>query len=152
VGLKFGGIASLLNGKNVAMGDDSIVRGSVSEGGSVWVVYNCGARYIEFWVSYGPMFFPSFKEWHRGRVCLEELAVQRAFRGGCPYGHSLEEINQAVARLIGVDEVRYNTRERIEKVAGPGSFQALDASYPIAEAFWPDWLKQEVERFRRSRS
>ena len=81
VGLKFGGIVSLLKDKNIAMGDDSIVRGSVSEGGSVWVVYNSGARYIEFWVSYGPMFFPSFKEWHRGVVCLEELAVQRAFRG-----------------------------------------------------------------------
>ena len=151
VGLKFGGIVSLLKGKNVAMGDDSIVRGSVSEGGSVWVVYNSGARFIEFWVSYGPMFFPSFKEWHRGVICLEELAVQRAFRGGNPYDKSLEEINQAVARLIGVDEVRYNLKERIEKIAGRGSFQALDASYPIAETFWPDWLKKEVERFRRYR-
>lgn len=150
VGLKFGGIVSLLQGKNVAMGDDSIVRGSVSEGGSVWVVYNSGAQYIEFWVSYGPMFFPSFKEWHRGRICLEELAVQRAFRGGNPYDKSLEEINRTVAKMIGVDEVRYNVKERIEKVAGGGSFQALDASYPIDEAFWPDWLKMEVERFHRS--
>ncbi|MBW2215859.1 MAG: hypothetical protein JRF34_01490, partial [Deltaproteobacteria bacterium] len=66
VGLKFGGIDSLLRDKNIAMGDDSIVRGSVSEGGSVWVVYNAGAKYIEFWISYGPMFFPSFKEWDRG--------------------------------------------------------------------------------------
>jgi glutamine phosphoribosylpyrophosphate amidotransferase len=152
VGLKFGGIVSLLKDKNIAMGDDSIVRGSVSEGGSVWVVYNAGAKYIEFWVSYGPMFFPSFKEWHRGVVCLEELAAQRAFRGGNPYDQSMEEINRTVARMIGVDEVRYNVKEKIEKVAGPGSFQALDASYPIAEDFWPDWLKKEVERFRRYRS
>ncbi|MBW1851802.1 MAG: hypothetical protein JRJ15_10285, partial [Deltaproteobacteria bacterium] len=79
VGLKFGGIDSLLRDKTIAMGDDSIVRGSVSEGGSVWVVYNAGAKFIEFWISYGPMFFPSFKEWHRGVDCLYELAVQRAF-------------------------------------------------------------------------
>jgi hypothetical protein len=46
-----------------------------------------------------------------------------------------------------VDEVKYNQKERIEKVAGHGSFQALDASYPIEETFWPDWLKKEVERF-----
>ena len=85
VGLKFGGIDSLLRGKNVAMGDDSIVRGSVSEGGSVWVVYNAGARFIEFWISYGPMFFPSFKEWDRGVDCLHELAVQRAFKNYNPY-------------------------------------------------------------------
>jgi len=152
VGLKFGGIDSLLKEKNVAMGDDSIVRGSVSEGGSVWVVYNAGAKHIEFWVSYGPMFFPSFKEWHRGRECLNELAVQRAFKGGNPYDKTLEEINRAVAKLIGVDEVKYNLQESIRKVAGDGSFQALDATYPISEAYWPDWLKKEVERFRKYRS
>jgi amidophosphoribosyltransferase len=151
VGLKFGGIDSLLNGKNVAMGDDSIVRGSVSEGGSVWVVYNAGARHIEFWVSYGPMFFPSFKEWYRGKECLTELAVQRAFKGNNPYDKTLDEINRAVAKLIGVNEVRYNVQERIAKVAGEGSFQALDASYPISEKYWPDWLKKEVERFRKYR-
>jgi amidophosphoribosyltransferase len=149
VGLKFGGIDTLLQGKNVAMGDDSIVRGSVSEGGSVWVVYNAGATFIEFWISYGPMFFPSFKEWHRGQECLEELAVQRAFPGETPYDKSLEEINVAVAKLIGVDEVKYNTLAHIRNVAGEGSFQALDASYPISEKFWPDWLKREVEEFQR---
>ena len=147
VGLKFGGVESLLRGKNVAMGDDSIVRGSVSEGGSVWVTYNAGAKYIEFWISYGPMFFPSFKEWHRGPECLQELAVQRAFRGDNPYDKTLEEINEAVAKLIGVNEVKYNTQERIQKAAGSGSFQALDASYPIDRKFWPDWLKLEFDRY-----
>lgn len=147
VGLKFGGVESLLRGKNVAMGDDSIVRGSVSEGGSVWVTYNAGAKYIEFWISYGPMFFPSFKEWHRGPECLQELAVQRAFRGDNPYDKTLEEINEAVARLIGVNEVKYNTQERIQKAAGSGSFQALDASYPIDRQYWPDWLKLEFDRY-----
>jgi len=151
VGLKFGGIDSLLREKNVAMGDDSIVRGSVSEGGSIWVTYNAGARSIEFWISYGPMFFPSFKEWHRGKECLDELAAQRAFKDQNPYDKSLDEINKAVAKLIGVDEVKYNLKERIEKVAGKGSFQALDASYPIEDRYWPDWLKVEVERFNRYR-
>ncbi len=149
VGLKFGGIDSLLKDKNIAMGDDSIVRGSVSEGGSVWVVYNAGAKYIEFWISYGPMFFPSFKEWHRGVECLHELAAQRAFKYDNPYGKTIEDVNKAVAKLVGVDEVRYNLKERIRKVAGDGSFQALDASYPIDEEFWPDWLKEEVEKFAR---
>ncbi len=151
VGLKFGGIDSLLQGRNIAMGDDSIVRGTVSEGGSVWVVYNAGARFLEFWISYGPMFFPSFKEWNRGTDCLNELAAQRAFKDDNPYDKTLDEINRAVARLIGVDEVKYNTLERIRKAAGDGSFQALNASYPIAEEFWPDWLKTEVEKYHRYR-
>lgn len=151
VGLKFGGIDTLLKGKNIAMGDDSIVRGSVSEGGSVWVVYNAGAKYIEFWISYGPMFFPSFKEWHRGVECLNELAVQRAFKDDNPYDKSEEEINKAVAKLVRVDEVRYNSPEIIKSVAGQGSLQALDASYPIDDEFWPDWLKGDVERYHRYR-
>lgn len=149
VGLKFGGIDSLLSGRRVLMGDDSIVRGSVSEGGSVWCVYNCGAKSIEFWISYGPMFFPSFKGWHDGRACLEELAVQRAFAGGNPYDKTEDEINREVAKLVGVNKVRYNRLERIHAVTGPGSFQALDASYPIDERWWPGWLKEEVEKFHK---
>ena len=93
------------------------------------------------------MYFPSFKEWHRGIECLQELAAQRAFEDDNPYDKSLEEINRAVAKLVGVDEVKYNLKENIERVAGRGSFQALDATYPISEEFWPDWLKQEVEKF-----
>lgn len=146
VGLKFAAVDSVLREKKVVMGDDSIVKGSVSEGGSVWSVYNAGAKRLEFWISYGPMFFPSFKEWRRGRECLEELAVQRAFKGEHPYDKPLEEINRRVAKLIGVDRVCYNTRENIQSVVGPGSFQAMDASYPVAEQHWPDWLKDEVER------
>ncbi|MBW1862634.1 MAG: hypothetical protein JRJ02_09710, partial [Deltaproteobacteria bacterium] len=152
VGLKFGGIDSLLHGRYIAMGDDSIVRGSVSEGGSTWVVYNAGAKYLEFWVSYGPMFFPSFKEWHRGIECLHELAAQRAFKNDNPYDKTHDEINKAVAKLIGVDEVKYNLQERIKKVAGDGSYQALDTSYPINKKFWPDWLKKEFEEFNRYRN
>ncbi|MDB9822913.1 hypothetical protein OAC89_04355 [Deltaproteobacteria bacterium] len=152
VGLKFGGIDSILKNRKIAMGDDSIVRGSVSEGGSVWVVYNAGAKFIEFWISYGPMFFPSFKEWHRGIECLHELAAQRAFKDGNPYDKNEEEINKSVAKLVGVDEVKYNSLERIRDVAGDGSFQALDASYPIAEEFWPDWLKGEVEKYNQYRA
>ena len=146
VGLKFAAIDSVLRGKRVVMGDDSIVKGSVSEGGSVWSVYNAGATRLEFWISYGPMFFPSFKEWRRGRECLDELAVQRAFRGEHPYDKPLEEINRRVAKLIGVERVCYNSRQSIEAVTGPGSFQAMDASYPVAEGHWPDWLRDEVER------
>jgi len=151
VAVKFAAMDSVLAGRRVIMGDDSIVKGSVSEGGAVWSVYNAGAVWLEFWVSYGPMFFPSFKEWRRGRECLDELAVQRAFRGDNPYDKSLEEINARMAQLLGVDRVCYNTPELVREVIGPGSYQALDASYPISERYWPDWLKQEVEHFSHYR-
>lgn len=149
VGLKFAGVDSVIRGKRIIMGDDSIVKGSVSEGGSVWTVYNSGATHVDFWISYGPMFFPSFKEWRRGRECIDELAVQRAFKGENPYDKPLEEINTRVAQLTGIDRVCYNTRENIEAVTGPGSFQAMDASYPISEKYWPDWLKEEVAKYHK---
>ncbi len=149
VGLKFAGVDSVIRGKRIIMGDDSIVKGSVSEGGSVWTVYNSGAKHVDFWISYGPMFFPSFKEWRRGRECIDELAVQRAFKGENPYDKPLEEINARVAQLTGIDRVCYNTRENIEAVTGPGSFQAMDASYPISEKYWPDWLKEEVDKYHK---
>jgi hypothetical protein len=57
-----------------------------------------------------------------------------------------EPLGDTDVPLIGVDRVCYNTRENVEAVTGPGSFQAMDASYPVAEQHWPDWLKQEVER------
>jgi amidophosphoribosyltransferase len=151
VAVKFAAIDSVLAGRRIIMGDDSIVKGSVSEGGAVWSVYNAGATALEFWVSYGPMFFPSFKEWRRGRECLDELAVQRAFRGDNPYDKTPEEINAKVTKLLGVDRVCYNTPENVRAVIGPGSYQALDASYPISEHYRPAWLKDEVERFRHYR-
>ena len=67
------------------------------------------------------------------------------------FDKSLDEINKTVAKLVGVDEVMYNSLEGIRDVAGDGSFQALDASYPIAEKYWPDWIKTEVERFNKYR-
>jgi amidophosphoribosyltransferase len=151
VGLKFAGIDSVLGGRKVIMGDDSIVKGSVSEGGAVWTAYNSGVKALEFWVSYAPMFFPSFKEWRRGRECLDELAAQRAFPGGIPYDKTVDEINRAVAKLAGIDRVCYNTPEDVAAVTGPGSFQALEAGYPVSEEYWPNWLKEEVEMFHHYR-
>jgi hypothetical protein len=54
--------------------------------------------------------------------------------------------------MIGVNVVKYNIQERIRHVAGNGSFQAMDASYPIDEVYWPAWIKEEVEKFHGYRA
>ena len=59
--------------------------------------------------------------------------------------------NAKVAALLGVDRVCYNSPETVRAVVGPGSYQALDASYPISERYWPAWLKDEVEHFKHYR-
>jgi hypothetical protein len=63
----------------------------------------------------------------------------------------MEEINAIVAAHLGVDRVCYNMVENVKAIIGPGSYQALDASYPISEHFWPAWLKDEVEHFKHYR-
>lgn len=158
-GLKFGTVDYLIEDQLVDEGDDSTVKGSVGEGGSIWALHNAGAKKLRRWISYGPMLFPSFKEWHRGIVCLNDLAVQRAFKNSIPYGRSIEETNIAVAALVlsnlqNVDrswlEFRYNTPEIVRGVVGDGcSYQALGASYPILHRFWPDWLKVHVDLFEK---
>lgn len=164
VGLKFSGIKSIIRNNHIIMGDDSIVKGSVGEGGSIYIVFNEGPKALEFWISYGPMLFPSFKEWHRGRDCLDELAVRRAITDPEElYSSSLEQINTKVSNLIirrlkaiqdrGYNfRVRYNSPELVKKILGPGSYQALDASYPIHEQFWPKWIKLEVEKFNKHKT
>jgi len=47
--------------------------------------------------------------------------------------------------------VFYNNQETIRKIAGNGSFQALDASYPIDEKFWPEFIKKEAEKYIKTR-
>jgi len=151
VGLKFGCVDSLLEGKIIDMGDDSIVRGSVSEGGSMWGVKNANVKGVNFWISYGPMIFPSFKGWKKGKKSLDELAVHKAFKkfGGNPYDASIEEINHAVAKMNDIRRVLYNPIDRVQAIGGDASYQALDASYPIDHKFWPHWLKTEVDKFHR---
>ncbi len=64
----------------------------------------------------------------------------------------MDEINRAVSKLVGIDEVRYNSQQTIRKVAGDGSFQALDASYPIDQEYWSDRLKREFDIFEQYRA
>lgn len=161
-GLKYGVIESLIRGKDVEEKDDSTVKGTVGEGGAFWVLFNAGAKSVTHRTSYPPMFFPTFKEWPNGPECLDSLAVQRAFRSNktTPYGRSIEEINDVVARMFiqkleeqGIKDcnllVRYNPADVVKGICGLGSYQALDASYPIDERFWPDWIKKEVELFNK---
>lgn len=158
VDTKFGAVDSLLRDIIALMGDDSTVRGSIAEKGSFWWVFNCGIKELLFFISYPPMYFPSFKEFHRGRECLDELAVQKAFKGKNPYDKSLDELNVGVAnmfmRTLSKDfkdpqvKVFYNSPDNAKDILGNCSFQAIDASYPISEKFWPVWLRIEVEKYK----
>ena len=44
---------------------------------------------------------------------MDELAVQRAFKGKTPYDKSLEKIKTRLAELTGLDRACYNTKENV---------------------------------------
>ncbi len=105
--LKHNVIRATVGGKKVAICDDSIVRGTVSES----VAKNlrkAGATEVDFLVSYAPIFDPCFSD-----PADKPLAAK-------PYrGKSIEEIGRLVAEgLPSIDHVLYNTPENVVKSIG----------------------------------
>jgi amidophosphoribosyltransferase len=102
--LKHNIIRTTVNGKKVAICDDSIVRGTVSESVAK-SLRKAGATEVEFLVSYAPIFYPCFSD------PSEKLLAAKAYKD-----KSIEEIGSLVAaNLPSIDHVRYNTPERVLK-------------------------------------
>ena len=102
--LKHNVIRATVGGKKVAICDDSIVRGTVSES-LAKNLRKAGATEVDFLVSYAPIFDPCFSD-----PADKPLAAK-------PYkGKSIEEIGRLVAkRLPSIDQVLYNTPENVVK-------------------------------------
>ncbi len=100
--LKHNIIRKTVVGKKVVITDDSIVRGTVSES-IAKNLRQAGAKEVDFLVSYAPIFYPCFSD-----PPDKPLAAQ-PFKGKTP-----TEIGELVAgNLPSIDNVRYNTEERI---------------------------------------
>jgi amidophosphoribosyltransferase len=109
--LKHNVIRATVSGKRVAICDDSIVRGTVSESVAK-SLRKAGATEVDFLVSYAPIFNPCFSD-----PPDKPLAAK-------PYvGKSIEEIGRLVAQgLPSIDHVLYNTPENIvESIGLPGA-------------------------------
>ena len=109
--LKHNVIRATVGGKRVAICDDSIVRGTVSESVAK-SLRKAGATEVDFLVSYAPIFNPCFSD-----PPDKPLAAK-------PYvGKSIEEIGRLVAQgLPSIDHVLYNTPENIvESIGLPGA-------------------------------
>lgn len=105
--LKHNVIKDVVKGKRVVIGDDSIVRGTISEALSA-AIKNSGAKKVEIAVSYAPIFYSCFNEPGDKKL---------AARG--QEGRKVTEINEYVARnLPSIDKVYYNTPEDVIKSIG----------------------------------
>jgi len=105
--LKHNVIRATVGGKKVAICDDSIVRGTVSESVAK-SLRKAGATEGDFLVSYAPIFYPCFSD-----PADKPLAAK-------PFmGKSVEEIGKLVAgNLPSIDHVHYNTPENIVSSIG----------------------------------
>jgi len=105
--LKHNVIRATVSGKKVAICDDSIVRGTVSES----VAKNlrmAGAAEVDFLVSYAPIFYPCFSD------PPDKPLAAKPFRG-----KDIKEIGRLVAQgLPSIDHILYNTPENIIKAIG----------------------------------
>ncbi len=105
--LKHNVIRATVGGKKVAICDDSIVRGTVSESVAK-SLRKAGATEVDFLVSYAPIFYPCFSD------PADKPLAAKPFKG-----KSIEEIGELVAKgLPSIDHVLYNTPENIVESIG----------------------------------
>ncbi len=105
--LKHNVIRATVGGKKVAICDDSIVRGTVSESVAK-SLRKAGATEVDFLVSYAPIFYPCFSD------PADKPLAAKPFKG-----KSIEEIGRLVAQgLPSIDHVLYNTPENIVESIG----------------------------------
>ncbi|MCX6648252.1 MAG: hypothetical protein NTV61_02525 [Candidatus Bathyarchaeota archaeon] len=105
--LKHNVIRATVGGKKVAICDDSIVRGTVSESVAK-SLRKAGATEVDFLVSYAPIFYPCFSD------PADKPLAAKPFKG-----KSIEEIGRLVAQgLPSIDHVLYNTPESIVESIG----------------------------------
>ena len=105
--LKHNVIRATVGGKKVAICDDSIVRGTVSESVAK-SLRKAGATEVDYLVSYAPIFNPCFSD------PADKPLAAKPFKG-----KSIEEIGRLVAKgLPSIDHVLYNTPENVVEAIG----------------------------------
>lgn len=105
--LKHNPIRKVVNGKRVLFGDDSIVRGTISEAVSETLL-NAGAKEVELLISYAPIFEPCHSDEFNKKLTARGMEDKDVF-----------EIGERVAKkLPSVNKVYYNTVENVIKAVG----------------------------------
>jgi amidophosphoribosyltransferase len=105
--LKHNIIRDTVRGKRVAICDDSIVRGTVSESVAK-SLRKAGATEVDYLVSYAPIVNPCFSD------PADKPLAAKPFKD-----KSIEEIGRLVAEgLPSIDHVHYNTPEDVVKAIG----------------------------------
>jgi len=125
---KFGIVAHYTEGKRIAVGEDSIVRGTVSKSGYVTLLRKLGGvKEVDIIVSCPPLVSPCFKKFDDSRIAAGL------------HGKPIEETNKIVADRIGADSVCYSTLDIAREAIGLEDLcmGCLTTEYPIKKEFLP---------------
>jgi len=135
---KFKPIAVMLRGKRVAVGEDSIVKGSITRYGAIYKLKEGGVTEVYLMVSCPPYAYVCFRDFRRP----ERLAAQGLSE------RDIHEVNQIMAERIGTDYVCYQTREILLKVIGSQNLcmACLDGRYPIKKKFLPEGYESSIDQ------
>jgi amidophosphoribosyltransferase len=104
-------IKDIIDGKNVVIIDDSIIRGT-SSASIIQTLREAGANKIFMIVTYPPVRFPCYAG--IDFPSMEELLANQKFLNN---GRKLE-LNKKVSKLIGADKVFYNDTANLAKAIG----------------------------------
>lgn len=117
---------SVVFGKNVAVGDDSIVRGTVFRDGMIYKLRKAGARKI-----YPIISCPALLH-----ACIKDPKGTDFAAYGLE--GSVEEVGEKVAKKINADFVCYPTQEDMRAAIGVSDLceACIDGKFPVNEEFW----------------
>ncbi|MEM7820473.1 MAG: hypothetical protein QW761_02655, partial [Candidatus Aenigmatarchaeota archaeon] len=105
--LKHNPIKEVIAGKRVIIGDDSIVRGTISEA-LARTLLNTGAKSVDMLISYAPIFYPCFTDPVDKKLACKGME-----------NLPLDEIERKVAENLKViKNVYYNSVENVIKAVG----------------------------------
>lgn len=123
---KFFIIKEMIAGRKVALGDDSIVRGTVIRDGMIYKLRSSGAREVHVLISCPALCYPCFKD-----------PASKVYAAYGMHHMPVEEIGRKVAANLGADSVCYPSVEALEEAIGhPGLCRAcMDGQYPVARRF-----------------
>jgi len=117
---------SVVKDKNVAIGDDSIVRGTVLRDGMIYKLRQAGADKI----------FPIISCPALLHACLKDPRSTDFIAHGLE--GNVEEVGRQVAEKIGADFVCYPTVKDVEEALGFSDLckACIDGKFPVNEEFW----------------
>jgi amidophosphoribosyltransferase len=108
-GLKHNPIKEVVKGKRVIEGDDSIVRGTISDA-IANTVKMAGAKEVHWGISYAPIFYPCF---------CDEANKTLATNGYTGDRNDVFEVGKYVSKkLPSIDGVMFNSVENVIKAIG----------------------------------